>query len=394
MSEQGQEPRLFDELVRTDHRRPRRTEPAFEYLNTTARDEGALARRCYEAWFTRFPVDERDGLASRFRSADGSNHTGAAFELALHEVLVRLGCSVDIPPDVRGQPRHDFDAMCAGESVALEATVVTDESEREVKHRRRHDLILDYLDEAHHPRFGILVWECNVAENRTPRKNGLRKKIVGFLDAATDEDARAWSELAANRDYWRLPKQEISREGLKLVYSPIPLHPGAPVDGLVHREDPRPSAVRVTIGDAMRGKLHDKAKKGYDVGERPLVIAVAVTHWAGADSFEDFRALLGTEHHHHAVVDGQHISLGASRDRECVWGEHSRHQHNSISAVLVFRRFRVWHPWTTSWMLYINPEARYPVSEWMRKLPRWERAADPYDGFTDGLHLADVLRPT
>jgi hypothetical protein len=47
--------------------------------------------------------------------------------------------------------------------------------------------------------------------------------------------------------------------------------------------DPPTAMQRITIGDAMLLKIRARAAKRYEMGERPRILALAVSHWAGSD---------------------------------------------------------------------------------------------------------------
>jgi hypothetical protein len=384
-------PWLFDPIPRIDLRYPRRVEAAYDYLNASARSEAACVRLAYRTWLGRYPADQRGELVRRFRDSDDRAHAAAAFELALHEMLVLLGGQVSVPRDQHGRTRYDFDVVMEGETTAVEASLVTDDDDGERQQRRRADALLDALDERRHLRLAVHVWECRVDATRQPSYGKLRTDMLAVLDSAHPDDIAQWAGLVAARDFRRLPRWVYERSGSKVVFSPVPIPPGVVFRGHVVRLDPVVAMEKVTIGDAMLGKIRSKAAKRYDLDGRPLVLALAVTHWAAADDFEVFRALLGTERWPIVEHEGK-PGLGPSfRDSDGAWGPHSRHGLSSVSAVLIFRRFQVWAPWSTTWRVYLNPWARTPPPKWLARLPRWDRADMSGLAFRDGLPLSDLL---
>ncbi len=391
---------LFDPIARLDPRLPRRAEPGFAYLNASARDEAALVRAAYREWLGRYPAAERADLVRRFRSKRDDTYTAAAFELALHEALVGLGGALSVPPPEQTGTRYDFDLVLDGAAAAVEATLVTDDQDEDRRRRVRVEKLLDALDERRHPRLAVHIWDCRVNGERQPSFKRLRQDMLDVLDSATEDEVAQWAGMVASRDYERLPRWTYERDGSKVVFSPVPVTPGrAPIffgpsfRGQVVDLNPPTAMQRITIGDAMLLKIRAKAAKRYEVGERPLILALAVTHWAGSDDFEVFRALLGTERWPVEHRDGEPTLGQPFRDHDGAWGPHSRHGLSSVSAVLVFRRFQVWAPWATTWRVYVNPWARNPAPEWLLRLPRWAPVDAEHIGYTDGRPLEDVLRP-
>lgn len=389
---------LFDPIPRTDQRFRRRAEPAFSYLNESARTEAAHVRLAYREWLARYPASERPDLVRRFRLEDDRAHTAAAFELALHEALLGLGATARVPPQNQPGTRYDFDVIIDGEAAAVEATLVTDEDDEDIRRQNRTDSLLDALDEQKHRLLAVHVWECGVNGDRQPSFRRLREGMLAVLDEASGDQIAQWAGMVAARDYSRLPRWTYDRDGSKVVFSPVPITPGAqPIflgssfRGQVVNLNPPTAMGRVTIGEAVLAKIREKAAKRYDVGGRPLILALAVTHWAGSDNFEVFRALLGTERWPLVERDGKIVMGESFRDCDGAWGRHSRHGISSVSAVLVFRRFQVWAPWTTTWRAYVNPWARTPAPRWLLRLPNWAGSADGAFAYSEGVALEPML---
>jgi hypothetical protein len=73
-------------------------QPDFIYLNKSARPGVEAIRAAFENWFLRYPNEDRAELRARLRSEDNYQHRSAFFELFLHEMLLRLGCNVQVHP--------------------------------------------------------------------------------------------------------------------------------------------------------------------------------------------------------------------------------------------------------------------------------------------------------
>jgi len=61
------------------------------------------------AWFERYPADDRDRLRTRLMGKQPSDFDGAFWELCLHEAHYRLGFTITIEPEIPGvTTRPDF----------------------------------------------------------------------------------------------------------------------------------------------------------------------------------------------------------------------------------------------------------------------------------------------
>lgn len=153
-------PQIFDDGPRdiaggTDH-----LVSQFDYLNRSDRDEAVRVRDVIEDMFSRYPADAQEALRGRLRSADDTAHTSAAFELVLHELLVRAGCQVlAVEPEIDGTDRSpDFLAQtAAGERFYLEATLATGRSQAEEGADRRLHEALQAIDSVQSPDFFLDV---------------------------------------------------------------------------------------------------------------------------------------------------------------------------------------------------------------------------------------------
>lgn len=147
---------LFDLIERTDGGPAKYAEPSFPDWNRTARKDIAIVRAHLKDWFTRYPSGHQIDLRGRFRSPNDVHHRGAFFELFLHEMLLRLGCSIEIHPEVPGtSKRPEFRVTSPdGSQFYLEAKVVNDESKEEAAARVRTNRVYDDLNPGQRKRNG------------------------------------------------------------------------------------------------------------------------------------------------------------------------------------------------------------------------------------------------
>src|SRR5882724_3242180 len=100
---------LFDIGTRTEMRFKGHSEPEFAYLNQSARPSVCELRAMLEEWFQHFPRTSQTDLRSRFRDFSNNQHSGAFFELYVHELLTRLGYTVIAHPVLADVSTHpDF----------------------------------------------------------------------------------------------------------------------------------------------------------------------------------------------------------------------------------------------------------------------------------------------
>ena len=171
---------LFDEIVRTDSRRAKRSESLFRVLNRINGDEYSRVRALMEHWFDRFPVEGQADVRERFRDDDPGQSIGAFWELYLHEIHRRLGYTLEREPEVPGTTkRPDFRATRRDTAFYLEATLVS-YPDAEMAARRRRDIVVDIVDEAFDPDFWVAI-HIHVEGRTTPPKADIVPAIEAWL---------------------------------------------------------------------------------------------------------------------------------------------------------------------------------------------------------------------
>lgn len=151
--------KLFDDLPRTYEFPSGYSEPSFEYLNRSANDPIRKIRNVLEDWFSKYPELHQDELRTRFRSRKEHNHSSALFELWLHEVLFRLGCTAEVhPPLPHTDRRPDFLVKPpSGLDFYLEAIHTTGASDDESKAQARLNTLYDSLNYLKSPNLFIKI---------------------------------------------------------------------------------------------------------------------------------------------------------------------------------------------------------------------------------------------
>ena len=145
---------LFSDITRTDSGPRRYIESSAEYLDRSAQPEAANIRRLLEDWFSRY-LEHRMELHGRLCSADDTHHHAATFELALHELLVRLGMTLEVHPCAetnRGRPEF-WVRTAAGETFLLEAVTASLSSAQNRRADRLIDTVYDQINQLDSPNF-------------------------------------------------------------------------------------------------------------------------------------------------------------------------------------------------------------------------------------------------
>jgi hypothetical protein len=190
--------RLFDGGVRTDPQYATYSEPHFRYLNRSARLEADRIRAVLDQWFERYPKHGQLALRAAFRSDDDWQHDGAFFELFLHELLVRLGCEIELHPNVpRTSKRPDFSVKPRREApFYLEATVATGESAESRTRRARANTVYDGLNKLESPNFFLSV-QTDQASNVQPSGRKMRQQLAQWLEGLDPDVVAAQQHAGA-----------------------------------------------------------------------------------------------------------------------------------------------------------------------------------------------------
>jgi hypothetical protein len=117
------EPKLFACTEPTWDGPAEYTEPDFAYLDRSSRFEARRIRDLLESWFSHYPDTEKEQFKRRFQS---SQFTSAFFELYVYELLIRLGCSLEIHPNLPSNTKKHPEFLVrdpSGEEFYLEATL-------------------------------------------------------------------------------------------------------------------------------------------------------------------------------------------------------------------------------------------------------------------------------
>lgn len=386
---------LFEAGARTRRDPARYSEAHFLFLNSSAWPEAIRVRERFQRWFERYPAAaddparERRDLRGRFRSPKDVVHTGASFELLLHELLVRLGCGVVVHPSVPSSARRpDFRVTPpAGGPFYIEAVLATGESEAAVAAKARLNNVYDVLNELESPNFFISVDVEGELKN-SPSAARMRRFLAEHLAAL---DPAHIAELWRTGGMDAVPRWRLKHEGCWFEFQPIPIKeeargkPGHRPIGTMSEGGAKMIDPRTPIRDAIMGKA--ERLKGVDL---PLVIAVNAL-----DSFVDrdevMEALFGREAFRVRALDFGSSEPEPIRILDGAFTTPSGSRYTRVSGVLVARLFSCWAMGSTAELrLYHNPYAARRLTQELNRLPQ----AVPQDGkmmWVDGEAPARLL---
>lgn len=202
---------LFDVGARDSMRWKRNTEGIYSYLNQSSRPEWERSRSILEKWYQEFPEEARKDLRGRFRS-DGRDTESAFFEILLHEFFRKLGCDIEVHPDVPGTSRNpDFLIRHGDQALYLEA-VIRSQARSQFAYDIHTEDALDKLNAISSSHFGVLVDVEGTLEVDLPTS-----RIQGpFLQRLTTLDPQQHADgeyipgpIEVIADRWRLEGQLV-----------------------------------------------------------------------------------------------------------------------------------------------------------------------------------------
>ena len=98
-------------------------EMIFEFLQRGGRKASVAIRQWIESWFQAIPDNRKKGIEKRLKSKHFKQFLGAMFELEVHEIFRRLGCVIEMEPELPGGGTVDFRVIDKTEEFYIEATV-------------------------------------------------------------------------------------------------------------------------------------------------------------------------------------------------------------------------------------------------------------------------------
>jgi len=365
--------RLFDEIERINESAMGFAEPEFRFLDRCSRPEWEIIREELETWFSRYPSDAQAALHSRFRSDNDNHFRSAFFELFLHELLLKLECTVEIHPQLGEGTTRSPDFLAHGPSKTsfyLEACLATDESDEQAGVKAVMNSVYDLLNEKlNSPNFLIGM---NLYGSPTTQPSA--RRIINFLEKGLQPlDPDQIGDLYKKSGFGALPKLRYKHEDWEIEFYPIPKSTEAR-----GKTNIRPIAAwgpgeaqAIRPQDAIRNAVVDKAS-AYGQLDLPYIIAVnALGEYVQGRLSPVTQALFGTE-----GIGGRVSPNLESREMEPIrfpdgaFWDNAGPKHTRVSAVLVTASVFPSHiPRASIWLCH-NPWAIRPYSSELTRLPQ------------------------
>jgi hypothetical protein len=323
-------------------------EPIFQYYNESSRVPIVQVRGILDDWFARYPDEGSTDLRNRFRSQDGRQHNAAFLELYLHELLLRIGFTVEIHPEVDEPTHPDFLVSRNGERrFFLEATISAP-SDLEVASDRRINQVYDTLNSLQNPDF-FLALRLHGAPDSPPPGAALRRRLENWLSTL---NWNAVQEAWAGEGFDGLPTYPWEHSGWSVIFQALP-KTGASRGST----DVRPIGLtmplkvhQITVDEDIKSAVSVKNK--YGRLDLPFAVAVNVTG-DFCSKYDVMNSLFG----HETVIFGPGGTRPGERLHDGAWDGPRGPQNTTISAVMVFKGLTAWNMRSNSPWLVHNPWA-------------------------------------
>ena len=382
--------RLFDAHLPDSLQSGGFSEPTYSRLNRSARPGLQFVRGFLEDWFERYPASHKPELRARFRSSSNYHHNSAFFELFLHQLLLSLGCSVEIHPPLTETSRSpDFHVDLGGNHpFYLEAAVATYQSAEDAAAEARLHQLYDVLNR-HVDSTDFFIW---VEVNRAPDAPPPARRIARFLnDHLREIDPDEVTITYETKGDEALPSWAFIHEGWSVLFRPIPKKPHARGKPGVRPLGMFSSPARlVDHRTPLRDAITDKAS-AYGEFDEPYVVALNALEMI--DEIDVLDALFGKEQvtvRFSPDNPDQSITTSTSRVPDGVWMSPSGPTNTRLSAVVIAYRLRPWSLGEASIRLYHNPWAARTYQSALTRLPQAIPREGRYD-YVDGKQAIEVL---
>ncbi len=370
---------LFDDIDRVQTPTIPSVYSGFVFLNRDGSSGSQCLRNRLESWFEKFPASSKKDVRERFISTNPETHEGALFELFLHELMTRLGCAVDVHPDVTGSDnRPDFLVRQGSKRVYLEATTVGRRDGPFTPNNNEQDAI-DKLTTLCSPNFNLRI-EMIGTLSRTLRRRHLVPRFEDLL-AEHDPDAVLNVIDAGGLDSAPSEKYEADEWSIEAWLLPI--------SSRSRRNDP---TRRITVMPRRAKRtnsvlpVRNAAKKKSDKYGRPDLPLVVAVHtrdkfYNGQDC--DLGVLYGDEQ-----IAYSHETSRLVRRPNGIWSGDDGHR---ISAFLRCQMVDVWNMSRASVCLYINPRQDHAtLPDALFRLPHGKVSKDIMT-WSEGEDIAQLL---
>jgi hypothetical protein len=372
---------LFEDRPRTRKEPLKRGESLWEFYDSCTLSGYDEFRSIINQWLAEMPEKDGQDLVSRMKYGGNREFGACLSELSVHAFLIRSGFKVVVHPEIPGTTKHpDFAALDdTGAVVAyVEVTTVNPPNAQE-KEENRENPLYNAIDGAKLPPGCALGYNLVRAGKSSPPL----KILVGEIEQWAKENEEAAKSSDVSRTFsagdW-VVELELFAGGTS----------GEPAPGAIGAAFLRGGMIEPHRD--IRGALQDKAKR-YGELDAPYVIMVAdgkgQLFSRGSIKAALTEAVLGDEVIQFRGGGSAHQTFARNGFWHGAAGARNRH----VSGVVLLPDTELWKLRNENRQptLAVNPWARRPVPDTMRRLPRFEPDNDLWV-FREGERFADILQ--
>lgn len=364
----------------------------YEFLKRCQRAEFERVRELLENWFQRYPESDSKELKNRFRSGDEPQFRSSFWELYLHELLLRLGYSVEVHPELQTEENTSPDFLATppeGESIIVEAASTKKSTEEPDAATRRKEVVLDTINRLSHSDFSLHLENRGATRNwpkHPPPGSRVRSKLKSWLDGLDYESLR--SELE-EEGLDTMPTLDFDLEGWKIRFTAVPRSRekrGTEREKIIGLRSP--GIQWVDFSTPIRDSVRDKASRYGDI-QRPYLVAVNMSD-PGLDTVGIMDALFGSEVLQVSAPYGGKPEYTFSREPKGAWVGPKGEINTRVSAVLIGAGATPRSVATAPLVLCHNPWAKRLLEGPITSLPEYVPEEDTYEK-REGTHPRSIL---
>ncbi len=377
---------LFEEKERNYNGPETYIEGDYEYLDRSARSESFKVREFLNHWITQLPEDEAREVIARIKSGDKKNFESATFELILFSIMSKLGCSLQIHPDLgNGSTKHpDFLITTPeGDKFYLEAVLASEYSAAELAAEKRKNVVLESIERLESPNFFLGI-KAEGNPDSPPRGRALRGELFEWLESL-DPDIVA--KEVEEKGFEKIPTMVWRHDNWDIKFEAIPIKPekrgmGQRVIGALSN-----GARWINGWEPIRDTIRSKGNH-YGELDKPLVVAVNVNAFS-LDRIDEMQALFGQEEYIFTRSD-LNAQPEMRRTPNGAWYGREGPQYTRVSGAWIFGTLNPWNIVSRKNTLYFNPWASLKLPEFIEQLNH-ASVVDDKMKWVDGLSLREIL---
>lgn len=377
---------LFEEKLRTYSGPKTYGERDFDFLDRSGRNEAKKVREFLNYWIERFPDEEQRELISRIQSRDSKAFESATFEIVLYAILINLGATIEIHPDLdNGSNKHPDFLVSFGEKEEfyVEAVLASEHSDAELAAERRKNIVLDSIERLDSPNFFLGI-NAEGNPETPPSGKTIRRELSAWL-ATLDPDAV--KNAVDEHGFEAIPKMQWRHDGWKIEFEAIPIKPekrgnGQRVIGMLSG-----GARFINVWKSIRDALRSKGNR-YGELSKPLVVAVNVEAFS-LDKINEMQALYGQEEYVFSRENPEAQPI-MHRVANGLWNGPHGPQYTRISGAWLFGGINPWNIVSRKNTVYFNPWAQFAAPDELRMLNHASANEEKME-WVDGIALTELL---